>query len=156
MKKAASFLCGIGLFFCVQIGSAFADSALNSTVEELKGSPYKWSGTTEEGFDCSGFTMYVFAKFGIDLPHSSSAQAKHGVEVSKDNLRPGDLVFFNTNGKSISHVGIYLGDGQFIHSATDEGVVVNRLSESYYSQRYVTARRILSEDQYAKIVEQQS
>lgn len=155
MKKASLVLFSMVFFFCFQTGNVFADSLLNKTVNELEGTPYKWAGTTENGFDCSGFTRYVFSQFDIDLPHSSAAQAKEGTAISKDELRPGDLVFFNTDGKTISHVGIYVGNGLFVHSATNEGVVKDKMSESYYAKRFVTARRILSDEQYEQLTKDQ-
>ena len=72
--------------------------------------------------------------------------------MAKDQLRPGDLVFFNTDGKGISHVGVYVGEGKFYHSATDQGVTVTKLSDSYYAKRYVTARRVLSDEQYKQVM----
>lgn len=119
--------------------------------EEL-GAPYKWAGTTKKGFDCSGYTSFVFAKFDIDLPHTSKGQAGLGTTVALDDLRPGDLVFYNTDGKGISHVGIYVGDGKFYHSATNKGVTVTKLSDSYYTKRFVTAKRILSDEQYQTLM----
>lgn len=138
-----------------QVGSAFAETPLYTSVKDLIGVNYKWSGTTTDGFDCSGFTKYVFHRYGIELPHSSSGQAKYGDKVAKDDLRAGDLVFFETGGNGISHVGIYLWDGKFIHSATDTGVTVDRLSEAYYTNHYYTARRILSDEAYKKITTEQ-
>lgn len=154
MKKAPLFIAGAVLFFSVQVGSAFADSRLMEKVDSLEGTPYKWAGATESGFDCSGFTRYVFAEFGIDLPHSSAAQAREGTKISRDELRQGDLVFFNTGGNGISHVGIYLGEGQFIHADTDRGVIKSKLSESYYAKRYVTARRVLGDDAYKQVAQE--
>lgn len=95
--------------------------------------------------------MYVFEQFDIALPHTSKGQAQKGTEVAKDNLRAGDLVFFNTDGKGISHVGIYVGDGKFAHASTSNGVTINKLSDSYYAKRYVTARRVMNDDTYEKV-----
>lgn len=124
---------------------------MDNAVEDLVGTPYKWAGTTTKGFDCSGFTSYLFDEFGIDLPHSSKSQNSEGYWVDKKDLRKGDLVFFNTDGSGISHVGMYLGDGEFVHSATNQGVVKNKLSESYYAKRYVSARRVLWDDIYNQL-----
>jgi lipoprotein Spr len=146
LKKVVVLVLSLVLFLSLEVGSAFAQTPLNETVDGLVGTPYKWAGTSEKGFDCSGFTAYVFAKFNIDLPHSSKSQDQEGFWVQKSDLRAGDLVFFNTDGKGISHVGIYLGDGEFIHSATDKGVMKSKLSESYYAKRYVSARRVLWDD----------
>lgn len=96
-------------------------------------------------FDCSSFTKYVFGKYGVSLKWGTASQKNAGKYVSKSNLQKGDLIFFN-NGKSktISHVGIYIGNGQFIHntiSSTFNGVRINKLSD--YTKRYSTARRVL-------------
>ena len=139
MKKVVVLALSLVMFLSIGLGSAFAQTELNKTVDALIGTPYKYAGTTEKGFDCSGFTAYVFAQFNIDLPHSSKSQNKEGYWIEKSDLRPGDLVFFNTDGKGISHVGIYLGDGEFIHSASDKGVMKNKLSEKYYDNTYVSA-----------------
>lgn len=142
----------LSLFCSIAVGSASAETPLSAAVNEGLGSPYKWSGTSLRGFDCSGYTSWVFDKFGIDLPHTSKGQAKEGVWVDKDQLRPGDLVFFNTDGSGISHVGVYVGDGRFYHSATNQGVIISKMSESYYAKRYVTARRVFSDDQYDQVM----
>ncbi len=107
------------------------------------GSPYVWAATGPEVFDCSGFTKYVFSNYGIDLPHYTGSQIRYGKGVSRPGLEPGDLVFFNTDGYSVSHVGIYTGNGQFIHAASGNGrVIISDLGEDYYSTRYVGARRM--------------
>ncbi len=131
--------------------SAAAATELETAVDKLVGIDYKYAGTTTNGFDCSGFTSYVFEQFGIDLPRRSADQASEGVKVAKSDLRPGDLVFFNTDGKGISHVGIYLGDGKMAHSSSSRGVTIGKIDDSYYSKRYVTARRVLDEKQYVAI-----
>jgi cell wall-associated NlpC family hydrolase len=95
------------------------------------------------GFDCSGFVQYVFAQaLGIDLPDNSISQAEAGIRVARNELKTGDLVFFHTRGKGISHVGIYLDNGRFIHSpSSGKRVRVDELSDRYWARRYVGARR---------------
>jgi cell wall-associated NlpC family hydrolase len=114
------------------------------------GIPYRSGGTDRRGFDCSGFTMTFFREvLGLPLVHSSKGQLEHNCrhEVEKSDLRCGDLVFFVTSGKkatrgNINHVGIYLSDGQFIHSATRGGVRIDKLSEPYYVRTWVTGGRV--------------
>ncbi|ALS24737.1 C40 family peptidase [Paenibacillus naphthalenovorans] len=151
-KKLVGFALSLAMFCSVSVGSAFAETPLSAAVNAGLGSPYKWAGNTTNGFDCSGYTSWVFDKFGIELPHSSKGQAQAGQWVAADQLRPGDLVFYNTDGKGISHVGVYVGGGKFYHSATNKGVTITEMSESYYANRYVTARRILSDEQYKQLM----
>ncbi|MFD3157643.1 C40 family peptidase [Haloimpatiens sp. FM7330] len=108
------------------------------------GRPYVWGGSGPSVFDCSGFTAYVYRKLGVSLPHYTVSQANLGKTVSRSNLRAGDLVFFNTSGR-LSHVGIYIGGGNFIHASSgSHKVTVSNLGKSYYNSRYATARRIFN------------
>ena len=117
--------------------------AIIATAKQYIGVPYVWGGSTPSGFDCSGFVQYVFARHGIALPRTSAQQYTVGTWVAKSNLRPGDLVFYNTSGSGVSHLGIYIGNGQFIHASTSRGVMISEMSNSYWSARYYGARRIL-------------
>ena len=115
-----------------------------ATAKQYMGVPYVWGGTSPSGFDCSGLTYYVFRKHGINLNRNSAAQYEHGTYVAKSNLQPGDLVFFaNTYRQGISHVGIYIGDGKFIHASSSQGVTISLLSNSYWASHYYGARRVL-------------
>ncbi|KHF32145.1 C40 family peptidase [Paenibacillus sp. P1XP2] len=147
-KKLAAAVMSFAIVFTVGAGSAFADSKMDKVIDDVLGTKYRTGGTTTNGFDCSGFTMYVFKHLGINLPHQSGSQFTMGTSVSRSDLRAGDLVFFNTSGSGVSHVGIYVGDGKFAHASTSRGVVVSSLSESYYVNRYVGAKRIMSSDTY--------
>ncbi|XEC94886.1 C40 family peptidase [Paenibacillus tarimensis] len=156
MKKTTSVLLTFVLVMAFSASTVFADSKMDEVINELIGTPYKSAGSTPKGFDCSGFTTYVFNQFKIDLPRTSATQATTGKKVAKDDLRPGDLVFFNTNGKGVSHVGIYLGEGKFAHSSSSKGVTISGLSDSYYVNRYVTARRVMDEQTFEKIADEPS
>jgi peptidoglycan DL-endopeptidase CwlO len=102
--------------------------------------PYVWAGAAPGGFDCSGLVMWAYAQVGVSLPHSTYAQYGYGVPVSRDQLQPGDLVFFD----GLGHVGIYIGGGQFVHAPhTGDVVKISSMDESWYASTYVGARRIL-------------
>ncbi|MCS7012553.1 MAG: NlpC/P60 family protein [Chloroherpetonaceae bacterium] len=123
---------------------ADAKARLNAEINRYLGASYRYGGQDETGFDCSGFTGKVFRDaLKVELPRSSAAQAQVGTPVELRDLQFGDLVFFNIYGKGISHVGIYIGDGNFVHASTKIGITVSNLQERYYKQRYVTARRII-------------
>lgn len=161
MKKLVTMLFSLMLVLSFGTGSAFAATTLEQTVDELLGTKYTAGGSTpKSGFDCSGFTSYVFGQFGIKLSRSSGDQSQDGTKVKKEDLIPGDLVFFDTNSNvndgTISHVGIYLGDDVFVHAASGTKnkagqVMKNKLSEKYYVNSYVTAARVLSEEEFKKI-----
>lgn len=109
---------------------------------QFRGVPYRWGGQTPNGADCSGFVEEVFRLGGHRLPRMVDAQFHATQAVANDEIRPGDLVFFSTYEPGPSHVGIYLGDGLFVHASSSNGVTESRLDETYYSQRYLGARRL--------------
>jgi len=114
------------------------------TASELLGKSYSYGASGPNSFDCSGFTMYVFQKHGVNLPHSAADQFRGGVKVSRGELTAGDLVFFGYYGSTgINHVGIYSGDGMFIHSSTKQGVIRTALDSAYYASNYKGAVRVL-------------
>jgi peptidoglycan DL-endopeptidase CwlO len=113
-------------------------SSVVSIAEQYLGVPYRWGGASPSGFDCSGLVMYVFAQVGVSLPHSSYAQYGMGSPVSRDQLQPGDLVFFD----GLGHVGIYVGGGSFIHAPHTGDVVKISSISGWYASTYVGARRI--------------
>lgn len=107
------------------------------------GTPYVFGGTSTSGFDCSGFTQHVFAMLGMAIPRTADAQYYAGSRA-KGGPRVGDLVFFQTYEPGPSHVGIYLGNGQFVHASSSHGVMVSNLSDSYWAARYLGAKRFVA------------
>jgi cell wall-associated NlpC family hydrolase len=117
--------------------------ALVGTALSLRGIPYRNGGSDPGGFDCSGFTQYVFAKHGIGLARDVREQFRQGRAVEPRDVAPGDLVFFSTSGPGASHVGIVVGGDEFIHAPSSSGVVrVERIGSSYWAPRFIGARRI--------------
>ncbi|MGY3187911.1 C40 family peptidase [Lysinibacillus sp. TE18511] len=141
----ASFM----LFTTTHIDTAEAATAsdVTETASKYLGIPYVYGGTTTKGLDCSGFTSKVFADLGIKLNRTSSSQYEQGTAVAKDDLQVGDLLFFNTSGKGVSHVSIYTGDGKMIHSQTGKGVSYSDVNDPYYwGSRYIGAKRVATFD----------
>ncbi|MGF7050132.1 cell wall-associated NlpC family hydrolase [Paenibacillus sp. DS2015] len=147
-KKLSAAALSVALALTIGTGSVFADSKLNTAIQPTIGVSYKTAGTTTNGFDCSGFTRYVFQKLGVNLPRQSASQYQMGTSVSRNQLRSGDLVFFNTSGRGVSHVGIFVGNGKFAHASSSRGVMISPLSQSYYANRYVGAKRVMSTAKY--------
>ena len=127
-------------------GEGYVRDEMVRTAKSFIGVPYLWGGdSADEGFDCSGFTMAVYQYNGLMLPHSSREQSEMGTSVSKGSLEKGDLVFFRTNksGK-VSHVGIYIGSGRFIHApGRGKKIGIESLDSKYYSRHYAGGRSLL-------------
>ena len=116
---------------------------LTTTALQLVGTPYRWGGDSPRGFDCSGFTRFVFAQHGISLPRLAKEQYRQGDSVGSEDLQPGDLVFFTTIAPGASHVGLAIGEDEFVHAPNERGEVrVERLSQRYWSRRYLGAKRV--------------
>ena len=109
----------------------------------LRGTPYRFGGNDPTGFDCSGFVRYVFAQVGHQLPRDVQAQFKAGRPITREEIQPGDLVFFETVSKGASHVGIALGNDEFVHAPSSRGVVrTERYTIEYWARRWIGARRV--------------
>ncbi|MGE5578302.1 MAG: NlpC/P60 family protein, partial [Syntrophothermus sp.] len=122
-------------------GSSLVDRVI-ATSRRWLGADYVWGGMSPRGFDCSGFTYTAYWLNGIVLPRDADQQFAATIPVKKEEMRPGDLVFFSTYGPGPTHVGIYLGDGSFINAkSTKSGVVISRLDEPYFAERFLGARR---------------
>ena len=117
---------------------------LIATAKKYIGTPYAFGGTTPSAFDCSGYLQYVFRENGINIPRTADEQYLMGISAkNKKDLVPGDLVFFSTYEEGASHVGIYLGDNQFIHASSSKGVRIDAMDNTYWQPRYVGGKRIV-------------
>lgn len=167
IKLTAAILIGIGMFPMatlaeesyrapyVNLKYSLELESIDSPSEALVrhgmsylGVRYRFGGTTREtGLDCSGLVLNVFQHAGVDLPRRSADMARLGIKVDKDDLQPGDLVFFNTRRQAFSHVGLYVGDGQFLHAPSSGGQVrVDDMNGRYWVARFNGARRLIEDD----------
>ena len=148
LTMAAAFV-----IFFAPVNENEASASTAYSVEELSkisskyiGVRYSYGGTTASGFDCSGYVRHVFKELGItSLDRTSAGMYGQGTAVKKSDLQAGDLVFFNTSGKRVSHVGIYIGSGKFIHASTSKGVIKTSINDKYYwGNKFVGAKRVAS------------
>ena len=144
-----ALLAAIAIFFSPVMGDDKAEAStltveqLQTTAKKFLGVRYSYGGTSTAGFDCSGYVRHVYSQIGVSLPRTSKSMYGTGTAVNKTNLKAGDLVFFNTSGRGISHVGIYIGDNKFIHSMTSKGVTITDINDKWYwGSRYVGAKRV--------------
>jgi lipoprotein Spr len=143
--------------------SAFAASATSmqtasqiiATGKQFMNVPYVFGGDTPSGFDCQGFMKYIFGQYNISLPSGARSQSKVGTPVSRDQLQPGDLVFFSTASNDrkysdayhkIGHVGVYIGNGQVLHTYGSPGVTISNMNSGWWSNHFITARRVLTDN----------
>ncbi|WP_258000281.1 C40 family peptidase [Bacillus sp. Marseille-P3661] len=151
MKKVlATFVILIltSVFSTTAMAAKEETNMVEEVIESAKtyiGVPYKTAGSSPSGFDCSGFVNYVFeTENGINTERQAATLYKQGTSVEKAELKKGDLVFFNTSGSRISHVGIYTGNNEFIHASSSKGVMISSINDPYYwGSRYIGAKRIL-------------
>lgn len=147
--KAAGILAFLGVSLISSPAHAtssfqlFGQEVVLSATQHL-GLPYIFGGEDpNRGFDCSGLIKYTFEEFNVELPHRADLQYNYGEPVKKTDLQPGDIVFFSTGGYPIGHVGIYVGEGKFIHAPrTGRTISIDSISSGYFSNHYVGARRI--------------
>lgn len=126
-----------------EAASSVKSNEIVSSAKSLIGIKYRYGGTTKAGFDCSGFIGYVYKGKGVSLPRTAAGMYSKGTPVTKAKLAVGDLVFFNTTGKGVSHVGMFIGNGQFIHASSSKGVRIDKINDPYYwGKKYVGAKKV--------------
>lgn len=140
--RGSSTLSGRSSSVPVGFTAAVKGAGIAQYAEQFIGAPYRWGGESPAGFDCSGLVQFAFGHFGVNLGRTSYAQYQSGYSVSKANLIPGDLVFFDTDGPGASHVGIYIGGGRFVNAASWR-VEIDSLDNSYWGGHYLGAKRVL-------------
>jgi peptidoglycan DL-endopeptidase CwlO len=142
-----TFMLLIGLSVNVSASESSTGGKVSSIAKQYLGTPYAFGGTSPNGFDCSGFILFVFNKVGVSLPRTSADQFNVGTSITKPNLQPGDLVFFkNTYKQGISHTGIYIGNNKFI-SAANNGVEIDSINDPYYwGPKYAGAKRVVKDE----------
>lgn len=151
MKKYVNLLLVMFIIISLLPGKGQVASNLGEEIvaiaNQYEGIPYQFGGTTTAGFDCSGYTVYVYNQVGITLPRTAEGQFNVGTSIEKEDLQMGDLVYFeNTYKEGISHVGIYIGENEFI-SATNSGVKIYTLDNSYWNPKYVGAKRVIEQQE---------
>jgi cell wall-associated NlpC family hydrolase len=150
MQRLIAFIFALLLSACASTpnDAEFSSTQMNEVAlyaMSLADTPYSYGGSTREsGFDCSGFVQFVYLNtLGLRLPRTSEEMSRMGLHLDRRRLLPGDLVFFNTSRRAYSHVGIYVGEGRFVHSpSTGKRIHVANLSDNYWQQRYDGARRL--------------
>ncbi len=137
------------------IVSAKEKQKLIEDAKYFKGGQYVWGGTTPEGFDCSGYVQYLYKKHHINLPRTAWAQSQKGMTVDKAHLQKGDLLFFltdKTRGIPVTHVGIYIGNGEFIHAASKKkGIIISSITHGNYAKCFVLAKRVTPQHKQDKV-----
>ena len=129
---------------------SLTNTSLFSFIDDWWGTRYRFGGTTRKGIDCSSFTgLLMNTVFGLSMPRTAREQYAACTKISRDEMAEGDLVFFNTRG-GVSHVGVYLGEGYFVHASCSSGVTISNLSEKYYNRRFIAGGRPHNEDCYAQ------
>ncbi len=128
----------------IAVSGNFEQQKMMDAILAWLGTPYELGGETRSGIDCSAFSREIFkSSAGMNLPRTTEQQVKLGTSVSQENMKFGDLIFFNTTGQNPSHVGIYIGDDMFAHASVSFGVTLSSLYSSYYKKRYTEARRVI-------------